>query len=1122
MEFILGKPQSARSMLVQQEALQKAKENPFHSVWYIVPEQYTLQMQRELIHQNEQKGLLNLEVLSFNRLVYRLQNELQVAGKVLLRGSGKASLVYRLLEENPQKYPVLAKRRNRYRYIQKLVTMLGECYQYQISAEELSEVAEKISGESVRAKTKDLAQLLADYKEAINKEYFIVEAMLEEVGKVLRSDMDLSEVEVYVDGFYGFVPLQIEILSILSEKAKAVHITFPYPAQSEKELKLGDLKDPAELYYDVKNTISKIRDAVPHREPEIRVIKEGLSGVSPEICKVQEELFQGTSEWQGKTDKIVLLEAGTMEEEIRFAAEKIATKTAKEGYRFSEIAVLVGDIGAYSDKVKEIFDEYRITYFLDEKETIRNHPVMVFLQSALETVIRRFGYESLMQHLKSIYIYESKEQKEILEEEISRLDIYALEHGLRGIKSYQELQGISEELKAKIEDLSAFAKGIRQAKTFVEKLEQLEDYINKKKLIQTLIFQAQEWEEKEEWVKASQYRQVAEKLQDYFAEMKEFMGQSLKEEQTPDGEPEKISLEDFAALFMTGLQEMEYAAAPPVTDQVVVGSLEHTRLPKVKIIFALGLNESSVPSVQADSGFFSDWERQLLKKEAREKTKLADDRKTSIFKAQLTIYMSLMSATDTLYFSYARTDGAGKLERPSNLYYQIRRLFPDNEVKDLSRWWKEHESITYPAATVSSFLKQLQDGGTNPNFVSVYQSLLNSEETEHLGLLQMPVFVLQDNISEHLAKQIYHNQRKISISRLESFSACPFQHFVRYGLRARQIVPYEAERVDMGVFLHKTLEMVFVLAKQKGKQIFELTEEEYQEILQEAIARSLENDKRKVFEGTARSRFLASCLAEIADRVVRTSQMQMQRGKMSFYKEEIHFRKENMAGIYFHTEDGQEFYLEGVIDRMDICEEEKRIYFSILDYKTSRHDLDYTEIFYGLQLQLLIYLEAGENYLKKAGQVPMATPVSAVYFHMKNPMFHQSEFGEEVPLDTDFLKEMRLRGVFVAENLELLEEEVRAKGQSEVMNIRLKKDGTPYAGTMILPEEELKKMEEFAHRKAEQIATRIWRGDTQVKPYYYNKRTPCVYCPYSGICKVDLKENPYRYLLKKEKDDIIR
>ena len=127
LEFILGKPYSDKSKYMQKQALKAAAADPFAPVWYFVPEQYTLQMQRQLLAQNDKKGLLNLEVLSFNRLVYRLQNELPAAGKLALKGSGRTALIYRLLEEGKDRFPLLAAKRKSHAFIQNLAKQATEC-----------------------------------------------------------------------------------------------------------------------------------------------------------------------------------------------------------------------------------------------------------------------------------------------------------------------------------------------------------------------------------------------------------------------------------------------------------------------------------------------------------------------------------------------------------------------------------------------------------------------------------------------------------------------------------------------------------------------------------------------------------------------------------------------------------------------------------------------------------------------------------------------------------------------------------------------------------------------------------------------------------------------------------
>lgn len=1131
MEVILGKPQSKKSIILQEKALQAARANPFAPVWYFVPEQYTLQTQRELIKLNQDKGLLNLEVLSFNRLVYRLQNQLPIAGKIPLRASGKHALIYRILSDRPEDFPILAKKRTSLAFIQKLGAILTEAYQYQIRPEKLRQISSRLGGELVRDKTKDLAELLARYHQAMQADYFMAESALQEVSELLKQ-IDLSQTEVFVDGFYGFVPMQIEILSTFIRRARDTHIAFPYGADDDQSLGLEDLRYPSDLYYDVKNSISKLRAGYLATREEITLVKERLPEVSAEIFQLEKGLFQSPSQVSPEpADHIHLAEAASVEEELRYIAEKILYYIYKEGYRFRDIGILAGNLEDYSDQVARVFDQYKIKYFLDHKPKIKNHPLLLFIESGLKACKSNFAYEEWMQHLKNVYIHPDlgdRERCRALEDEISRLDIYALEQGLRGKKAYCHLEGLSPDLRQIFASIFTLDRDLKKPGSFGQKLQALNRYLDQVHLFAKLDLQISNLEAQAEWLEAKKYSQVGQKLKEYFREIQDFMDMALVrakeggEETRGPADHQVLSLQDFISILLSGMEELEYGAAPPVPDQVVVGSLEHSRLAKCKILFAMGLSDGKVPSVQADSGFFSDWERQAIQSLADPDVKLADDRKTSIFKAQLTIFMGLMTATQDLYFSYARMGQGAQHNRPANLFYQIHRMFPHNQVKNLNQWWQDHEEVTYPKPTLTSFLNQVHRGGKNPKFFQVYQALKQADTKAAISSLTRPGFELGEKIGPDLAARLYGQQRRMSISRLERFSACPFSHFVGYGLGAREIVPYQAGRVDMGVFLHKVMEAVFKLCHQQKKQIYDLSPEDYDQVLARAVEAGLANDKRKIFEGNARNRFLISQLTQVADRVIKTSQKQMARGKMVPYQEEVYFRKENMASLHFYTRDGQEFYLEGVIDRLDTGQEGNVVYFSILDYKTSEHKLDYTEIFYGLQLQLLLYLKAGREYLGQGQEGMDIRPVSAAYFHMKNPVFNQDELGPKpVPGEEDFLKSMRLRGVFVREALTKLDEGIEEQKQSLVMNVRLKNDGSPYSNAMVLPAEELTRLEDFAKAKAEDLASQIWQGDTGISPYYYNKEVACTYCPYAGICKVDLKATPYRYLQTKEKEDLV-
>lgn len=1037
-------------------------------VFYIVPEQYTLKAQQQLLTKCD--SLLNVEVLSFHRLIYRFAANLPLHNAQPLNETGKSMLIRKLIDQNKKRFQWLHQYHRQQAYIQQLTGLIEELYQYSITPPDLHRMVEAMEQGLLKNKLMDLAVLLELYQDCLNQDYL----SLEQATKILIEQMgemkEMAEIEVVIDGFYSFTPIQYRIIEQLICYSRQFTICITIP----KTEKITDLRDEQSLFYDSKLMISKINDIGLKLERQLpnQIWVENSAQISSDLQHLAAHLYHYPLV-KYDSDKgqpnIKLTAAIDIHAEVEKVAIQIHHLIREEQYRYREIVVLTSDVEMYEPIVRKQFSNYQLNYFIDKKEGILDHPLAQFLQSILLIIKSNFKYEDVFYHLKSAF-YPATEA-------IHQIENYVLSHGIRGFESYrQDWPQYNQEKNQLFESVFDFYGQIRAGQTIQAKASALYQYVEAVSRYQPEPEAALVDSDFNYLQKQDADQKVYNLVIDLLDEMVGLIGD------------EAITDQEFADLVETGLGQIKMGQAPAGVDELLVGDLTRTRIGTTRALFVLGVNDGYVPYVLSQNSLITDFEREQIKGYGLD---LAPTQKESLFKEQIKIYMALTKPTEKLYVSYPEQNDQDSL-RPADVFYQLKRLYPSYGV-DLYRN-QEFDWIRLKPA-FEKYAKQLSLAGRPEGKTD----LTDREISYGYGLFRYaytqsevpnPEILIQGLCYQNQTDQLETIQTEdfsCSISQLEVYAGCPFAYYIKYRLRLKQRDQYVVTNPDIGLLFHKGLELFFKKCIADQLDINRLEPSLSDLILDQSVEQTLQA-QNSIFLSSATYRYLLIKLKRMLRRTVWAIGRQLEQTALRPQQVEYRFDSKQDGLDGYALPNGKQMHLNGVIDRIDEKESPNQTEFSIIDYKSGKKEVDFSLIYGGIQLQLVVYLEMVWR-LRAKNQRKSVQPVGMYYYHIKDPIV---KLDQNQNVEQQLLKELRPTGISI--------------GQDQA-----------------LTHSELKKITDFVETKQIQIGSNIVQGQIAMEPYKYENKTNCDYCDYRPICRFDAT-NPnehYRMVEKLKKEEML-
>jgi ATP-dependent helicase/nuclease subunit B len=834
--------------------------------------------------------------------------------------------------------------------------------------------------------------------------------------------------------------------------------------------------------------------------------------------------------------------------EVEGVARELRRLARDEGLCWNEMAVMTRDLTGYHELITQVFTSYEIPHFSDHKRSVLHHPLIELIQAIPEVAESYWSYEPLFRCLKTDFF-------PLQRDAIDRLENYVLEHGIHGegwnrniawryhrqwSLGQNETQ-LATEIKFQAELNSSrqivynligpFIQRVRPSSkadllTVREVTETLYAFLERLDVPVTLKKWSQEAQEKGELSEAKLHEQIWEAVIQVLDEIVAGLGE------------ECLELEDFALILNSGIKAIELGLIPPGLDQVLVGSLDRSRNPEVRVLFLLGANEGVLPARPDSDGVLDAEEREQLEKAG---VVLALKGKAQTFEEQFFIYTALTRATEKLVVCYPLTDEEGKGLAVSPVVTRLTKLFPLSESflgnqEDIDRI----SQADFALQTYAEQLRRLRQGEPLSPLWEATEMWLTQDPIRQNKVKRLQASLLtqnqEDRIQRPLARRLYGKRLKASVSRLEQFAKCPFGHYAKYGLKLRERPTYQLSSPDMGEFFHALLHDFAILLQERGLNWGKLTKEESWALVSELAEQIAPSLQHEILLSSARYRYLTHKLKRTVHHAVRVLGEHARRGIFIPIQLEVGFGPtETLPGVDIPLTEDDSLLLCGQIDRVDAAFLDGKVYLRILDYKSRELSLALDSIYYGLNLQLLTYLDVAlqgaEVLLNTTSALPSLEtnvfprkiPAGFLYFPVLEP-----QLDEKIPLSSEELEQHRVKAVkvsgYLLANPRVLEamDSSFSTGQSDLLALKLKKDGTFIKGSNVLSEDQFSLLSSYLHRWFRQTGEDILEGNIFLSPYRRGKSTGCQYCSYKPVCHFDpyLPENQYRDLPALKQEEI--
>lgn len=1127
----LGAAGSGKTTGMHSGILKEASADIKRSFLIVVPEQFTLQTQREIIEKSEQKGMLNIDVLSFARLTHRVFEELGITMLPVLEDTGKGMIVKKVAAENKEKLGIYRNKVSNRGFIEEMKSLIAEFYQYGIGPEEINTMTE-ISGERKQLvkKLKDIAVIYNGFAEFIKGRFCMNEEITDRLCEVADRSKLLRGAVLAFDCFTGFTPSQYNCIRSLIKISGDIHVTLTITPDAAETL-----PNEQSLFYLSQKTIMKLERIAD--EAGVNVVrhyydgKQGRFSDNRILGHLEENIFRFPykSMSLGEKDIISIMSCDSKEHEIRYLTAKIRELVFEENYRFGDIAVVTGSVSDYAGAFAAATEKAEIPSFVDEKKSIKNTAVVEFIEAALEIIRTDYSYDSVFRFLKSGFT-------DIDPDCISILENYVLKYGIRGRKRWNsewkpgaKNADIDEETLKLINETRTELAGLTESLAECEKTEggptvrrrltaiyELLDKCNVEDKLYVKSLELESSKVQKDRIAAKEKKQLFRAVIDVINRIDGLMSD------------EKIPLKEFSDILDTGFSEAKLRNIPGGADSVVLGDIERTRLSDKKAVFFIGVNDSVIPKQQGAAGILSDYDRSLFEENDIE---LSPTKKENAYLSEFYLYLALTRPSKKLYMSFSRMGSDCREARPAYIIGRLQKIFPDLKVKDFENLKREEDPYLLLGADrgLTALTDALRDKSVGDwekadgsravpaAFSEAEACLLGLFAKENEGLCKLLVEAAAggksvEKITPDTAAKLYGETIRGSITRLQDYASCAFMHYLKYGLGICERDEYSFTGLEIGNIYHKALEIYGRLVEEQGRSWRDIGDDERTQLQEKAVTEAL-SDYSDIIGSSRRNEYFRQRLNRVLDRSIKTITGQIAAGG---------FEVKYLEKSFNHT--NRYLSMTGKIDRIDVGEKNGKTYIRVIDYKSGKQEFDLNRLYYGLQLQLSVYLCEAERMLERDGKVLSG---GMYYYRVDDPIIDANDGDPEQQRE----KELRLDGVSSDEtdvlglqDSALLGEEGLAGGaKSSVIGISLNKDGSLKKGEKkVLSREKMNYLSEFTAGKTLELTNEIKEGRADINPYEYDNRHACDYCGYKAICMFSRsKGDEYRKLKKDAADSCL-
>lgn len=1056
LQFVFGSSGAGKSHYIYNRIIEESMKNPAMNYILLVPEQYSMALQRKMVMLHPNGGTMNIDVIGFNRLAYRVFDELNVKPAKVLEDFGKTMLIRQVAGSVRDKLSVYGGCLDKSGFIDEVKSLMSEMYQYDISRDRLYDAMSAISTENkaslLYSKLNDMVTIFEAFDKKIGEEYIVAEQLTE----ILSDWVDKSELiknsVIVMDGFTGFTPIQLTLIERLMFRSKKMYMVLDMDMRYYERANISE----HELFY----LSARTRDSLKELAAKCRVMVDADIVIGRDGCArwdeahydlqhMEQNIFRYPyKKYSGAPENISIVAYDNPRKELKGTATRIR-ELIMQGYRYKDIAVITGDLEGISSHVEQIMPLYDIPYFLDYNRPVKNNPYIDALCHALKMVEENFSYDSVFAFLKSGVL------SELSCDDIEELENYVLARGIRGVSRW------NTEWNTEADDTRKY---------FMERIIPFYDSIKGKNIsVSTYV------ESVRGLMNAIDYENQMSDMEGLYEKLQELLDKMLAIMPS-----DCMDISEFSELMELGLKDLSMGVIPGSLDMVIIGDITRTRLDDVRVLFVLGVNDGIIPKKGTPAGIISDREKEQLSEYG---LVLAPTDKINAYIEQFYLYINMTKPKDKLILSYTLMSNENETMRPSYIIGRVKNIFP--ELKEELARRSPLKAVTKKAGIgeLINGIHRIMDGDSefSDEVFSLYKLYMDSGEdalikkiTGAAGYSNIP-----KALSKDVASLIKLRLMSQSVSRLEQFADCAYSYFLKYtiGLRERDIRGIDNRNI--GNILHGAMESMYrYVYDNRNNDWSSVNDEDRDRLITGFVKQAFAHEYEGQVLDDGRYAYLEQMLIRIGKRTAKALCRIDSEDKLVPKYFEYKFKKElTLDGADSHMT------LRGVVDRGDVyySEETGTLRLRIIDYKSGNHDFKLAQLYEGLQLQLSVYMEVMKsladsmyNRDKYDAERVSIVPEGMYYYRMQDP-YVEAEDADRAEEARN--KELKLRG--------------------------LVNDDAVYFDNIT----------RYAMKKVHDIAERIIGGEISKSPMAHDTGSACDYCAFTSVCRFDMKNggNRLRY-----------
>lgn len=1075
-KIVSGRSKSGKSKYIYDTITSLVESG--EEVMLIVPEQFSHAAEKKLL---EKVGAIRdneVEVFSFEHLATATENRLGLPYSRKVNGVVKALVIKNVLTDGTFDFYKNAGERSG--FVDLVSSAVSEFKKYMLTPEILQGVADNTKSEILRMKLNDLSKMYALYESSISEKYTDTSDALTILAKrIVDTDIYCGK-HIFFDEFSTFVPQELEVIKALSQKAKSVCIALCYDRQEPNTTLFMPVIDTVEKLkkYIGKENITE--DSDPKSE-----FKKSYFG-SPQLAHLEKSLFTFPfSKYDGEGEDIKIFAMSNPLAEVENCAGQIKSLVRDKGYRYRDIGVICSDIETYRCHIERVFEYCDIEYFVDAKNQIINHHMVRFVLGLLEIYIKDYSYESIFNYLKACFVDANPADIAILEKFVKRAGIrrstWLSDEKWNEVlcANYENEPAVMASLnkirERYIVPLAKMHENIKGRNSVLHDATELYEYIMSLKMPDTIAMYIDKFNSEEEPRLAKEYEKIWEIITTTLDDVVHLNSER------------KVSPSAFYELLVIAFSQHSVGFLPSTIDRVTVGNIERTRLNGIKALFVLGTNEGVFPVAPKQDGVLGDADKDAMKDCGVD---FSTTSSTAAYYSQYNAYAALTMPEEKLYISYCKTGNDFKPVRKSYIVERISLMFNVSEIGDVSfdNGFELHSEGPSREILAQKIADYCNGQGIDGSWRNVYEYFRD----KGIFVQKLNHFLNSDNLVHRLSDK---NLRELipllsytSVSKIERYMACRYSYFLDYIIRPERPKDRNVDAIDIGNVAHAVLEKLsneFALSRQSlekctDDQISSRTEELIDECIGEFTYGKAEFSPRDSYVIKRMKNMIVLCFKAVKNQIVES-----QFEPLGY---EIEFGNSSQMGpIELKTDDGKTVKLTGKIDRADICKTEDGSYIRVIDYKTGEKELKLDEVFYCLNVQLMVYLGklvSFDDEFRHGG---------AFYFKLSDTI---QNFAEKKPTEEEVT--------------EAKKESVSLKGivpyDSKVISLYpddfAEKITKTKADKRVMPEGFIT-IDEYLKKTIGKICGDVLRGNFEISPCKKGEKTACDFCNYASICRFD-------------------